>query len=1139
MLKKTFNFFVWSITFCAILGVLAGISGVVYVFWQVKYGDYTQLKKTTILAMFQEETSLFYEDGKTRIGSIFESTHRRYVPVNEIPAHMINAVVAVEDKNFYHHIGIDPLAIGSALAEGVSKRGQFRRGGSTITQQTVKNILNDWEPSFFRKFREMIRALQLERIYDKRQILEFYLNQFHVVGTGNGLDIAARYYFDKEVKDLTLNESAFIAGSVKGPGKYNPFIKFTKIDREQAITNANDRKNYVLAQMLDQAWISREEYEAAVKTPVPFKKGEFRTVEVSLVDLVQAQLVKKEILEALGITNPEDISIAGLKVFTTIDADLQRIAQLSMRRNLSRLETILSGFEPEAQDNFKVLRDLKVDEFVYGKVSEVPSTTLQHASVKITFEGGPRGTIPTESLIRYAKTLNLVDGKGYEHYFQQLMSKIKAGEILYVEVMSFNKETNEAVLELHKRPIVSGGLIALDKGEVRAIVSGFDTLGYNRAVSAKRQAGSVFKSEVYFAALQLGWSVLDRLDNTRQIFPYQSRYYFPRPDHKSPYESVSMLWAGVLSENLASVSLTAHLLDKLNFDQFKQLLATMKLDPVAGEAPRDFHYRVAKATGVSLDDEGVESFQVNNAINDLAPDLVFGGDDSLLKKLKQMWWGNGYIEEMKRVHAGSGEEYNHREKKIRIDLLANNYLRLKALNIALSYDLVALQTLLEKAGGATQLWNDPAARNILSKFRIVNDQLNLAYVTRLSDEDSIVSTESVPFLNMVGRTLEAKDLEALLKPNADNTPASFKQLADNVWVDGIVPSRILNRMKDLISQKLADIRTRQQEDPYRLYSYFQHHDFRIGLGLNYLVKLSHAGGVQNKMEAVLSFPLGANDVTTSEVAKIYQTFTNGKVYRFYEDGPSNQLSFIKRIEDRFGNVLYQAERKESVLVPPSVAQQTREILRRVITHGTGRRARGELYINVSDKSAEAKGGVRQVRVPSFGKTGTTNDFKTSYFAGFMPYPTAKGKPLSPENSYTVATYVGYDMNKIMRKGSQSIHGSKGALPIWTDFLKDVIEVKKYADYLDPNVKTEWPMVPDEKTVPFLVELPSGAVLRAGAGADESWKSTNIAVTGEEYLNYYDPLDTPNSSTLNLPSDPLRRSFSLFQFPNSPKDEFVN
>ena len=91
----------------------------------------------------QEETSLYYHDETTRIGSIFESTHRRYVPIDDIPAHLINAIVAAEDKNFYEHFGIDPTAIAKAAAEGILRGGRFRRGGSTITQQTVKNIVHD------------------------------------------------------------------------------------------------------------------------------------------------------------------------------------------------------------------------------------------------------------------------------------------------------------------------------------------------------------------------------------------------------------------------------------------------------------------------------------------------------------------------------------------------------------------------------------------------------------------------------------------------------------------------------------------------------------------------------------------------------------------------------------------------------------------------------------------------------------------------------------------------------------------------------------------------------------------------------------------------------------------------------------
>ncbi len=916
---------------------------------------------------------------------------------------------------------------------------------------------------------------------------------------------------------------------MKGPGKYNPFIKFSKEEKDQSKIYANERKNYVLSHMVEQGWVSKEEYAQAIKTDVPFKKGEFRTAEVSLVDLIQEQLQKREVLDSLGIKSSEELSIAGLKVFTTIDADLQKAAQLAMRRNLSRLETILTGFAPEARENYKTLQDLKVDDFVYGKVTAITSSSPKSAALKISF-GAPHGTISNESLVRYAKILNMVDGRGYEHYLQTLLNSIKVGDVLYLEVMALDKETNEAVLELHKRPSISGGLIALDKGEVRAIVSGFDTLGYNRAVKAKRQAGSAFKTEVYFAALQLGWSILDRLDNSRQIFPYQGRFYFPRPDHRSPYESVSMLWAGVMSENLASVSLAAHLLDKLNFDQFKQLLKMMGLDPNVDEVPRDYHYRVAKETGVSLDNEGVENFQLTNAINDLSPDLVFAGDDTILKKLKLMWWGNGYVEEMRRLFYAGGEEGNLKEKGIRQELVANNYLRIKDLNTLLVSELRTLQSRVESLG-LEPSFQDPTARQILGHLRVIGETPlpKLAYYASLPEEQNLPRSEHFMLPNPTGRSVTPKDIQDLVKnAGAENVALGLGLIADSVWIDGFVQRKVVNLLTQQIAKHVEDIK-KTEDDPYRLFSYFQHHDFRIGLGLKYLVKLSHASGVQNRLEAVLSFPLGSNDVTTSEVAKIYQTFMAGKVYRFFEEGPANQISFIKRIEDRFGNTLYKADRKEQQLVQPQIAQQVREILRRVITHGTGRRARGELYVSAPDPSPDAKGALRQVRVPSFGKTGTTNDYKTAYFAGFMPYPTEKGKPLDPENSYSVATYVGYDMNMMMRRGAQHIYGTVGALPIWTDFLKEVISIKKYANFLDPNTKGEWALIPEAKTTPYFVELPHGVILRAGAGSEaESWRTTSLSVTGEEYLNYYEQLDTPNSCTLNLSPDPSHRLFSTFQ-----------
>ncbi|NRA44100.1 MAG: transglycosylase domain-containing protein [Oligoflexales bacterium] len=1117
-----------SMAFLAVLGVsgVCGMLGVVV--WQVIYGDHTELQKSTILAKIKEETTLYYLDESTRIGSIFESRHRRYVPIDEMPAHMINAIVAAEDKNFYEHFGIDPLATGKAAAEGILSGGRFRRGGSTITQQTVKNIIDDWEASFSRKFREMIKALQLERLYDKRQILEFYLNQFHVAGNGNGVGIAARYYFNKDVMDLNLVEAAFIAGSVKGPGKYNPFIKYTKKTREKAKEHAHERKNYVLGRMFEQNWISAEEYDEAINAEIPFNKGEFRTAEVALVELVRTQLEKPEVLEALGIKNPDELNIAGMKVYTTIDSEMQKNAQLAMRKNLSRLETILSGFKPEPPERYKPKRDLKVNRFEYGKVIAVEGSNINDYKIKVSF-GLPVGTISNASLVRYAKLLDLAVGKGHKFYLKEIIKQIRPGDILFVQVMDYDKENNEAVLELQKRPKISGGMIALDKGEVRAVVSGFDTLGFNRAMYAKRQPGSLFKAPIYFAALQLGWSMLDRIENVRQIFPYQGQFYYPRPDHKSPYQSTSMMWAGIMSENLASVALGSRLLEKINFEQFKQLLDSLGLMPQQGESSRDYHYRVSREIGVSLDNEGIKAYQLTNAIDDIAPDLIFAGRQSLLSRLKLMWYGTGYLAESVVLRNSDPKEIPEHEIKIRLRLLSNNFQRMKILSAMLRQDWQNIQISIQNHG-LERSFNEPRIRTLIDRFRVQSSpsmKPELGYLPLLEEEEEIDIVNEIPIQEVGGRPLNILDVQAIWGgESAYGSMNSAGINLDDVKLAGYLDAQIFRKLEEAVEQRTRTAMAHQ--DPYLLGRYFQHHDFKIGLGLYYVVKLSEAAGIYSKLEPVLSFPLGSNDVSASEVAKLYQTFISGKTYRFYKDGPDNQISFIRRIEDRSGKVLYQPIAEEHQLVDPVFALQMGEILRKTVTHGTGRRARGELYITMDQEEGspkpKAKKGEKRVRIPAFGKTGTTNDYMTSYFAGFIPYPTRYGEALDTKNSYVISAYVGYDFNKVMRRGRQRIYGGSGALPMWTDFAKNILETQDYKSSLDPlDLKViaskEWPLSYNMNlSTPLLIDLPRGLILRTSKRDDfEVWQTTDIASTGETYQDLF-ALGSSVKSVVYVPTD---------------------
>lgn len=1137
IMRKIWKLGLWSM----IIGAIIAACLVAYVAWQVLYGDHTVLRKSAIVAKIKEETTLYYLDEETRIGSLFESRHRRYVPIEEIPSHLINAIVAAEDKNFYNHFGIDPTAIAIALGEGILRGGRFRRGGSTITQQTVKNIVHDWEASFARKFREMIRALQLERLYSKRQIIEFYLNQFHVAGNGNGASIAARYYFNKDIRDLNLIEAAFIAGSVKGPGKYNPFIKYTKAAQSAAKGHAFERKNYVLKRMFEQGWIEREEYLRAKEGEVPFNKGEFRTAEVALVELVQSQLKKKEILQVLGLSNAEELNTAGLKVYTTLDSKFQASAQLAMRRNLSRIETILQGFAPEAADKFKIRRSLKNNEFAYGKVVSIDGEGERDLRIHISF-GLPQGLIPTASIIRTAKLLNLTDGRGWKKHFKDIVSKIKPGDILYTEVSDYQAKDHFAKLELRKRPVVSGGLIALDKGEVRAVISGFDTLGYNRAMYAKRQPGSVFKSLVFFAALHLGWSLLDKIPNIRQIFPYQGKFYFPRPDHASPYKETSMLWTGVMSENLASVALGARLLDKLNFDQFRELMSSMGYLPKPGEAPRDFHYRIARATGISIDAEGVKARQLQNAIADLEPDLVFAGEQKVMTYLKQMWWGNGYLDELAKIRRDETNDLRRRERQIRHNLLLNNYKRLSKLSESLVDDWQKTLSLVETQG-AKAVFYDPEHRKLLVRFRVLNSGKRpvLGYFARVDKEEELEDHKILALPRVLGRPLNVMDVQAIWGENLDDESAEQDPVGlDQISISGIIPHHLFQKLQILVENRYNEVV--EQDDRYSLQSYFHHHDFRIGLGLQYLVNLSRSAGAFSPLEPVLSFPLGTNEVTANEVAKIYQTFIEGKTYRFFKDGPDNQITFIRRIEDRFGKVLYEAKPIVHQLVHSYAADQTKEILRKIVTHGTGRRARGELFVNITgdDKT------LNHIRVPVYGKTGTTNDFLTSYFAGFIPYPNEAMQPLDPKNSYTIASYIGYDRNRIMRKGRQRIYGGSGALPLWTDFCKEVIKINSFVDYFDAFDLTaithkEWGLQTPTSSTPYLVDLPRGLIMREGNQDDlEIWRTTNISATGEVYQNLFE-LGRSVKSVLNLyPESSLaafrpRRIFRPFTPAAPPKE----
>ncbi|MCY4380724.1 MAG: hypothetical protein OXC40_04040, partial [Proteobacteria bacterium] len=568
---------------------------------------------------------------------------------------------------------------------------------------------------------------------------------------------------------------------------------------------------------------------------------------------------------------------------------------------------------------------------------------------------------------------------------------------------------------------------------------------------------------------------------------------------------------------------------------------------------------------VSLTQRGIKKHLLTQATRAMEPDLIFADNQPLYKTLSTLWWGEHYTDEIQRLTREDVTEYSLSELKIRLDLVRNNFIRYQRLRDSFIDDARKLSEALNQLSPSEVLFTGDMV-DVLPRFAIreLRGKRHIVY-HRQFDDELFSPEDNEPYLEALAKeialdlkkeseneeeqedpdgqlmtdeseilaaelTEEERIEEELDNISQDWPSVSFFSLSDShindmkslttedlqyiqntellgdpesVLLDGRLPLATLEFLEQSIDSDWQQLIA--SEDPYSLKKLFHHHDFRIALGLYYLRYLSRIIGVSSHVSPVLSLPLGTNVVTTVDIARLFQTITTGKTFQFFDHGEPNQISFIKRIEDRHGKVLYEANKKSRTVIQPVIISQLTEVLRKVVTHGTGRRAHGELYIdlNQEQKTQSAK---YKIRVPAFGKTGTTNDFTTSYFAGSFPYPKEKSSTLSLSNTYSMATYVGYDIPKEMKNGRISIYGGTGALPLWTDFFKELIAVKDYHSYMDRYdidliESREWLIYRDDKLwQPLRVDLPRGLAL--GKMSDkyvEDYQPTNLAETGEEFV----------------------------------------
>jgi len=507
-----------------LLGVLAGIGVAVSAI--VVYSE--DLPTITALGNYRPPTVTLVEDRNGQVlGEIYEK--RRYVvPYDDFPVHLRDAFVASEDAAFWDHEGIDPIGILRAAFTNVKERG-FSQGASTITQQVAKNFLLTSEKKLARKIREMILATRIEEAFDKEHILYLYLNQIYLGSGAYGVESAARIYFDKHVTELTLAESALLAGLPQRPSDYSPHKHWDK---------ARTRQKYVLGQMADKGFITRQEADEALAEEVVVVK---KPNPMRILAPTFTEHVRRHLVETYG---QDRVYNEGLVARTTCDLDLQQHGQQAVvdgvtqldaslgwrgpKQRLEDLEISLTEFRQEAETRLIAAQHLALDAarrpetrpersaLTVGERYEAVVTDVEakHAVVAV---GSHELMIPL-SWTKWAFEPN--PNRSWRHRSQNDLTKaLGVGDVVDVTVAHLDaqeakplqgygpaEDKGYGAARLYQTPNLQGALLSFDleTGAVRTMVGGIDIerSEFNRAVQAQRQVGSTFKPVVYATGIE-------------------------------------------------------------------------------------------------------------------------------------------------------------------------------------------------------------------------------------------------------------------------------------------------------------------------------------------------------------------------------------------------------------------------------------------------------------------------------------------------------------------------------------------------------------------------------------------------------------------------------------------------------------
>lgn len=478
----------------AIIGAGLGVWGLYH------YGrglpDYREL------AQYKPPTVTRVHAGDGRLLEEYATQRRVYVPVDAIPQRVKDAFLAAEDKHFYQHFGINPLALARAVVTNIRNIGTGRRliGASTITQQVAKNFLLTNETSLKRKIKEAILSLRIERAFSKDHILDLYVNEIFLGNRSYGVAAAALNYFNKSLDELTIAESAYLAALPKAPNNYHPVRRYAA---------ALERRNWVIGRMREDGRITAQEAALAIKEPLRMAT---RTETERVTAPFFAEEVRRELQDLYG---EQGLYEGGLSVHTTVDPRLQAIAQRVLRHGLERYDR-RHGWRGSLQridlgQNWrKTLQDMPVPAGVSTDESAWElAVVLETDSPKMTrigLRGGGVGKIAMADL-KWARPWRKDQKLGPRP--DRPADVLRPGDVILVAALP-DQSGPEKAFTLRQIPQVNGGLVAMNPhtGRVLAMSGGFsfERSQFNRATQALRQPGSVIKPFIYLAALDNGYT---------------------------------------------------------------------------------------------------------------------------------------------------------------------------------------------------------------------------------------------------------------------------------------------------------------------------------------------------------------------------------------------------------------------------------------------------------------------------------------------------------------------------------------------------------------------------------------------------------------------------------------------------------